>query len=276
MVVINLHLIALKPGYTVQSFLRELHRNGIKPIVQAVVLRWMIMPSHLSAGHLLGRNIRWDMLLVLDAEVTTSSPARIPPDARAQILAEWSASCGVSSRALLWYSTDNAELLHPGPQSVAPPAPPEVAPSSSSSQNLEMSAELKEWIASSLPARLRDRPVSMLNLLSFHEGKEDQYKRYGAEFKAKVGARHGAKVKLVGKVVGEQARDDGWDEGWDEVAFVHYPSVRHFAAMAASADYQDVNRKYRLGALRDTFILCVMEVDDRGEIVADQAIREKL
>ncbi|KAK7751625.1 hypothetical protein SLS62_006451 [Diatrype stigma] len=282
MVLCNLHLIALKPGYTIQSCLRELRANGIKPVVQARVLRWMITPTHISAGRLIGRNIRWDLLLILAAEAAASNTSgttitTIPPGAEAQILARWTVACGLSSRALSRYATDSAALLRPG--SAPPPAPHEVAPSPSS-QNLEVSPELTDWIATALPDPLRDRccPVSMLNLLAFRPTRRDQYKRYGAEFTARVGARHGARVKLVGRVVGHSGggdsdSDDGAADGgsWDEIAFVHYPSVRHFAAMAASRDYQEVNHAYRLGALRDTFILCVVEVDDDGEIVGGQA-----
>ncbi|RYP17490.1 hypothetical protein DL765_004454 [Monosporascus sp. GIB2] len=259
MVLCGLHLIALEPGTSVESFLIELRQNGVKPIVQARPLRWMILPSHKSTGHLLTRNIHWDLLLVLDAE------AVIPGNVRAKIHALWSASCGVSSQALSKYAENNSRLLNREPGSVEPPVPHETTPSESS-QNLEVSPELSDWV-STLPGQLRDHPVSMLNFLAFNPGKKDQYRKYGAEFSARVGSRHGGRVKIVGKVAGGQAMDDGWDE----IAFVHYPSVRHFAAMAASKDYQEINREYRLGALKDTFILCVVEVDDRGSSAGNLA-----
>lgn len=53
---------------------------------------------------------------------------------------------------------------------------------------------------------------------------------------------------------------------WDEIAIAHYPSLYHFAAMAGSKDYQEVNKKFRVGSLRDTFILCTMEIDEKGEL----------
>jgi len=43
--------------------------------------------------------------------------------------------------------------------------------------------------------------------------------------------------------------------------FVHYPSLRHFIDMAADEEYQKVNKKHRLGALRDTLIFCTTEID---------------
>ncbi|OTB20476.1 hypothetical protein K445DRAFT_312939 [Daldinia sp. EC12] len=264
MVLCNLHLISLKDGISVGSFLAKLRRNGIKPVVQARFIRWMILPTQLSAGYLLGRNIHWDLLLILEENDT------IPREAQTDIDATWSASSGVSSKAISNYAAMNVELLHPAPGSVKPPAKHTIEPSKTS-QNLEMSPELDEWITA-LPARLKERPVSMLNLLAFNPGKKDQYKKYGAEFSAKVGSKHGGQVKIVGRVVGGQAQRDGWEE----IAFVHYPSVQHFASMAADKDYQDVNHKYRLGALKDTFICCVMEVDDNGNIGNIQSTQGKL
>ncbi|OTB06848.1 hypothetical protein M426DRAFT_318556 [Hypoxylon sp. CI-4A] len=264
MVLCNLHIVSLKDGISLGSFLGKLRRNGIEPVVQARVVRWMILPTETSIGHLVGRNIRWDVLLILKE----NDP--IPQEAEHDIQAVWTASCGVSSKALSGYATVNRDLLKPPPGSVKPPEKHALEPSTTS-QNLEMSPELSEWIAA-LPAELREHPVSMLNLLSFHPGKKDEYKKYGTAFSTKEGVIHGARVKVVGKVTESQAGTDGWEE----IAFVHYPSVEHFAALAASKEYQEVNHKYRLGALKDTFILCVMEVDDHGNIVNLRPAKEKL
>jgi len=102
----------------------------------------------------------------------------------------------------------------------------------------------------------------MLNLLAFNPGKKEQYLKYGAAFAKTVGSKHGGDAKVVGNVVSGQ----GKEEGWDEIAIAHYPSVQHFAAMLGSRDYQEVNHKYRLGALKDTCILCTMEIGDDGEL----------
>ncbi|KAI1393563.1 uncharacterized protein F4822DRAFT_16780 [Hypoxylon trugodes] len=264
MVLCHLHIISLKDGITVGSFLRKLRQNGIKPVVQARAIRWMIRPTELSASHLLSRNLRWDLFLIL------KEADSIPQSAQADIQGIFSASCGVSSKALSGYAAINTELLRPAPGSVAPPEPHQVSPSATS-QKLEGSAELNEWIAG-LPVEIRSHPVSMLNLLAFNSGKLDDYKKYGTEFAARVGSKHGGRVKIVGKVAGGQAQD----HGWEEVAFVHYPSVQHFASMAANKDYQEINHKYRLGALKDTLILCVMEIDDEGNLVNVRSTREKL
>jgi hypothetical protein len=86
----------------------------------------------------------------------------------------------------------------------------------------------------------------MLNLLSFKPNKKQNYLQYGAAFAESVGSRHGGVAKIVGSVVSCH----GNEEGWDEIAVANYPSLKHFAAMLGSAD-----KRYRLGSLRDTFIL---------------------
>ncbi|KAI2602705.1 uncharacterized protein GGS25DRAFT_473832 [Hypoxylon fragiforme] len=277
MVLCNLHIVSLKHGISHRSFLGKLRRNGVNPVIQARVVRWMILPSQMSSGHLLGRNISWDLLLILEGK--TSFPQETHPD----IEAVWSAMCVVSDKSLSGYAATNTELMHPPLGTVIPPelhADEPSMPSSSSSssfssssppQNLEVSLELSGWIAS-LPRPLREHPISMLNLLAFRPGKKDQYKQYHKAFASEVGARHGGRVKLVGRVTGGQAQGDGWDE----ISFVHYPSIQHFAAMTSSRNYQKVNHEYRLGALKDTFTLCVVEVDDNGDLINPGPVKEKL
>jgi hypothetical protein len=214
----------------------------------------------MSAGYLLGRNTHWDVLLGLEGDTS------IPASSQAHIAAIWTASSGVSARALSGYGELNATLLSPPPGSVQPAELPKLSSNTTrdSSENLELSPEWVQWIEA-LPSSVRDYPVSMLNLLAFQPGKKDQYKQYGAEFSRRVGSRHGGRVKLVGRVL--DGNGQAGVDGWEEIAYVHYPSVKHFAAMAGSKDYQDVNQRYRLGALKDTFILCCQEINGDGELV---------
>jgi hypothetical protein len=224
----------------------------------------MILPTRISAGHLLSRNTHWDLLLALEGG------AVIPAASQADIAAIWTASCGVSAQVLSSYASLNAALLNK-PRGLVKLGDLSERSEGDSSQNLELSSEWVQWIAA-LPPSAREQPVSMLNLLAFNPGKKDQYKQYGTEFSNRVGSRHGGHVKLVGRVVESQARADGWDE----IAWVHYPSITHFAAMSASKDYQDVNKQYRLGALKDTFILCCQEINDDGELAAAKLGSSKL
>lgn len=262
MVVCMLHLISLKKETTISSFLSKLRESRVNPVIRAKALRWMITPSTLSSGYLLARNLQWNLLLGLEAD------AAIPSSAATEIDAIWTVACGVSSAAVSGYQKLNSQLLQAaGPRIELPSIQPK-----DSSQSLEVSSEMREWIAA-LPAQLQHRPVSMLNLLAFNPGKAEQYRKYGAEFSSRVGLRYGGHVKVVGRVVDDpgQARQ----QGWDEIAFVHYPSLNHFASMLADDDYQAVNQEYRLAALKDTFILCVLEINDNGEPIGQQ-LRGKL
>ncbi|KAI1327725.1 hypothetical protein F5Y16DRAFT_184419 [Xylariaceae sp. FL0255] len=285
MAICTLHLLALNRGKTLAALLSALRRAGIKPVSQARVLRWMILPRRISSGHLLARNIHWDALLILDDTAAASKEdGSIPASLRAEfIAAEWTTTVGTSAKLLTGYGASNAELLGlPWKPSVldSTAGGDNLKEAASGSRNLELTPELASYI-SSLPQHLRRHPVSMLNLLSFNEGKHASYVKYGQEFTKRVGSRHGGKVKIVGKVVGSgfvegQGEGDSGEgkgkEGWDEIAFVHYPSIAHFASMAGDADYQAVNREHRLGALKDTFIICVMEIGDDGEVVGRGAL----
>jgi uncharacterized protein (DUF1330 family) len=257
-------LIALKQGTTILTFLSILRKSNVAPLVQAKVVRWVILPTKLSTAPLLALNIHWDLLLVLP------TGTELPREAINHIASSWSLLSGIPSRIVQDLPGKNEKLLNPPPGSVKAPEAPEKA-TASSSQSLELSPELGAWV-SHLPQEVKKHPISMLNLLSFAPNKKEQYKQYGAAFAEKVGSRHGGDAKIVGHVVGGQAKD----EGWHEIALAHYPSLEHFCAMLASKDYQDVNHRYRLGSLNDTFIICTMEIDDNGELAGLKSIASKM
>jgi hypothetical protein len=255
----DLYIISLTPSSPIPSFLSSLRKHSIKPIIQSKVVRWIILPTKISTSPLLAHNIHWDLLLVLPSG--TPLPAAI----RSQIASLWTVAAGVPSRLLKDFSSKNQNLINPKPGSVKPPDRSN-ALKGKTSQTLELSTELEDWI-SNLPSQSRTHAVSMLNLLAFNPGRKDQYLKYGAEFAARIGSRHGGDAKIVGNVVSGQGKDDGWDE----IAIAHYPSLEHFAAMLGSRDYQEVNQEYRLGALKDTFILCTMEIGDDGKLAGEGA-----
>ena len=155
----------------------------------------------------------------------------------------------------------------------------------------------------------------MLNLLAFALTKDkahESYNVYGKAFAESIGKRRGGTAKLVGKVVpstqaapkassgspavGQSPLDNARDsrggavEGdghklnsdWEEIALAHYPSMEHFCDMAGSADYQEVNRRYRMPALRDTCILMCSELDEavtssdvRGKTTPEEQMGER-
>ncbi|KAF2433611.1 hypothetical protein EJ08DRAFT_647286 [Tothia fuscella] len=251
----SLNIISLYPKTSIPSFLSSLRTASINPIIQSRTVRWVILPKELSTVPLLAHNVHWDLLLVLPADTV------LPSSIKSQIGSIWTVIAGVPSRLLKDFPSKNAALVNPSSGTVKPPDTSN-ALVSDSSQSLELSPELSKWI-SDLPARPRSHAISMLNLLAFNPGRKEQYLKYGAEFGSKVGARHGGNAKIVGTVASGQ----GKEEGWDEIAIAHYPSLEQFAAMLGSKDYQEVNHKFRLGALKDTCILCTMEIGDDGELI---------
>jgi hypothetical protein len=128
----------------------------------------------------------------------------------------------------------------------------------SSTQSLELSPELQQWIKQ-FGTQEGKGAVSMLNLLAFKPGMKQEYLKYGAEFAKSIGSKRGGNAKIVGSVIHGDGLAKG-GEGWDEIALAHYPSINHFADMLASEDYQAVNHKHRVGSLKDTFILCTTEL----------------
>jgi hypothetical protein len=263
----TLHLISLSSSTS--QFLSTLAFTSLEPLVVSRVIRWIILPSTLSAPFLLARNIHWDILLILP----TTDP--LPPSLQVLIAHQWTVTAGVPSRLLTDFTTKNNALLHPKQSDVPGLTGSLDKPSLNtiSAQDLELSPELRSWI-SDFSSKEGGGAVSMLNLLAFKEGMKEEYLKYGAEFARSVGSRRGGNAKIVGSVVHPKdgKRDDG--DGWDEVALAHYPSILHFADMLASEDYQEVNHRHRVGSLKDTFILCTSEL--AVEELAAKGRKEKL
>lgn len=254
MPLVSVHLLALSSKTSIPAFLNSIGAM-IQPLVVARVQRWIITPEKLSKSKLL--NTKWDLLIILPS--STSLPKANPW--LENVADQWSITAGVPSSLVNDFHARNKRLLHPQKGDVPALTGSLDKPlKASSSQGLEASDELLEWSKTFL---LGKGAVSMLNLLAFHEGKEahDSYLQYGKAFASSIGAKRGGNAKIVGKVVPGQATENEDSSGWDEVALAHYPSIHHFVDMLASEDYQEVNHKYRLPALRDTCILCTVEVD---------------
>lgn len=250
----TVHLIALSANANIRLLLRALKSISFKPLVISHALRWIVQPEKLSTDRLL--STEWDLLII----TPTSSPFPSAYLSKDWVSAHWSITAGIPSSIVNGFEERNKKLLGADPKNVpsttASSAHPKVA---SSPQGLEATPELLEW---QNPAGV-STPVSMLNLLAFNPGDEahESYKRYGKAFAESIGSRRGGLAKIVGKVVSRQGTDGEDAAGWDEVALAHYPSFALFMDMLASEDYQAVNHRDRLPALRDTCILCTSEVD---------------
>ncbi|KAF2024442.1 hypothetical protein EK21DRAFT_104653 [Setomelanomma holmii] len=267
----SLHLLSLHPTTPnpLSTFLSILKSSNNKPLVISRVIRWIILPTQISTEHLLARNTHWDLFLILPS--TDALPAQVSK----LVQHHWHITAGVPSRLVQGFGEKNRGLLHPDASAV-----PELSSengkgvqTTSSSQNLELSAGLEAWIESFVGAGGKEAKgaVSMFNLLAFKPGQKAEYLKYGAAFAKSIGSRHGGDAKVVGNVVtpskprdteaegGEKAQDASQD-GWDEIALAHYPSILHFRDMLLSRDYQEVNHRYRVPSLRDTAILMTSEI----------------
>jgi hypothetical protein len=272
----TIYLLALHPTspLPVQTFLTALRSTPLQPLIISRVIRWIILPTRLSADKLLAQNVHWDILLILPG----TDP--LPPALQNQVLHKWSVTAGVPSRLLQDFASKNEKLLHPEPGST-PRLKDREGKLATDSQHLELSAELQEWIEefSLHGGKEGTGAVSMLNLLSFKPGLKDSYLKYGAAFAKSIGSSRGGNAKVVGTVVNVNGTakipegKEGEGEGlWDEVALAHYPSLRHFAEMLGAEDYQEVNKRYRVPALRDTFILATSEIGI-ADIIGEERAR---
>ena len=268
MPLITLHLLSLSPDSSTPQYLRAISSIGVKPLIASHVIRWIIHPEKLSTNTL--PKTKWDLLIILPA-TSPLPPTYLGLDWVSQ---HWSITAGMPSRLLEGFKERNNRLLHPQKGDVPPiTGAAENAHITKSAQSLELSSELRDWAEGFQLGQ--NGAVSMLNLLAFHPTKEahESYMRYGTAFAKNIGSKRGGNAKVVGKVIVNpetETKDESEDrEGWDEVALAHYPTIRHFVDMLAAEDYQEVNRKDRLPALRDTCILCTSELSP--ELTVDKA-----
>lgn len=278
----TLHLLALHATTPdpILTFLSALKSTNVSPLVVSRVVRWIVLPSKLSTEHLLARNIHWDLLLVLP----NTTP--LPSDLTKQIHHHWSVTAGVPSRLIQDFPSKNNALLHPDPSTVPAIQNKSNKKTTTSSQSLELSAELNKWIDefTTSGANEATSAVSMFNLLAFNPGMKSEYLKYGAAFAKSIGSAHGGNAKIVGNVthvnnapitktsnesgVNAGGEVDGGGDDWDEIALAHYPSILHFRDMLVSGEYQEVNHRHRVPSLRDTCILMT------SEIAVEEVMRE--
>ena len=53
---------------------------------------------------------------------------------------------------------------------------------------------------------------------------------------------------------------EGEKVGWKDTALVWYPSIWHFGELLGDPEYEETDRKFKRGVLRDGSILCCTEV----------------
>ncbi|KAH3314805.1 hypothetical protein KXW17_003934 [Aspergillus fumigatus] len=265
---LTLHLLALAPSTTAESFLRQLRQSSAIKIILASRPQHIVIPPTLIDSNLL-TTTKWDLLVLLQPSSRTQEAAResLPPNLQPLVQQEYRLAVGVPSKLLSNYD-DRDRSLKRAASSIPLTGSLANAHQKPSSKNLELSPDLLAYMDTL--TRTHDGPVTMLNLLHFHHpnGKKSYY-QYGQAF-IPVAGKRGGNAKLVGNVIrpastaqvdSRGSLDRPETDWWNEISLVHYPSIRHFCDMLAGEDYQAINENYRLSALRDTFLLCTTEFD---------------
>ncbi|KAJ5543267.1 hypothetical protein N7535_005695 [Penicillium sp. DV-2018c] len=271
MPVATLHLLALAKSTDAQSFVQQLKQLPSTRVVVASRPRHIVIRPDIIDNNPLATE-PWDLLVLLQSESNDQDP--IPSTLRTLITKEYKITTGIPSRLVTNYPATNAKLIKDAPSAPLTGSLEKLLREGTkeSSQNLEVSPDLLEFMKQL--SKSHQGPVTMLNLLHFHHpnGKESYY-QYGQAF-IPVAGKRGGNAKLVGNVVpptlpeGDSRGQSAPQEWWNEISIVHYPSIRHFCDMLAGQDYQAINEKYRLSALRDTFLLCTTEFDVEGQTQA--------
>jgi len=251
MPICTVHLLSL--NVPLSQFIGALSKSAITPLTIGRVVRWIITPTIISVDPLLRKDTNWDVLLIMP------NTDGLPKALSQMVSKEWTVKAGVPSRLLQDFAAKNERLLSPRPGDIPPLTGALDSPQKTdSAQSLELSDELHRWIQMFGEQEGRGA-VSMLNLLAFKDGMKGEYLKYGKAFSESIGRRRGGIAKIVGTVIDVSSSPNGVKE-WDEIALAHYPSIHHFADMLASDDYQEVNHRDRVPALKDTFILCTTEL----------------
>jgi hypothetical protein len=256
---LTLHLVALAPSTTAESFLRQLRQSSAVKVILASRPRHIVIPPTLIDSNLL-TTTKWDLLVLLQPASVTKEAAleSLPPNLQPLVQQEYRLAVGIPSKLLSNYD-DRDKSLKRSASSIPLTGSLANARQKSSSKNLELSPDLLAFMDAL--TRTHDGPVTMLNLLHFHHpnGKKSYY-QYGQAF-IPVAGKRGGNAKLVGNVIrpastaqvdSRRSVDRPETDWWNEISLVHYPSIRHFCDMLAGEDYQAINEKYRL-SVRGTF-----------------------
>lgn len=247
----TIHLLSLSTP--LPNFLVSVAALQPQPLTVAKVEAWVHPPEFISVDSLIADKT-WDVLLVL------RGAGEIPKSLKATVKASWSITAQVSSSMIENFREMNKTMLHPQPEDI-PKLHPQIAggntvPSQDQSQPLafQVSPELDAWFRSFTTTNGAGT-VSMFNLLSY--ANKEKYMEYIEAFGESLTPQYGGTPTILGQVVATS----GEGNLWDDVAIVQYPSIAHFANMLASEDYAAIDRKHKDGALKDTGILCVVELD---------------
>ncbi|KAK4507056.1 hypothetical protein PRZ48_000790 [Zasmidium cellare] len=107
-------------------------------------------------------------------------------------------------------------------------------------------------------------PIAMFNLLSYLPEQRPRYFQYMAAFQESVGIKYGGQPVVIGLGVldwSSREQEKGQEGDWEDTAVIWYPSLWHFGKMFDDEGYMEVDRKFKVGVIRDNPLLCCTEVE---------------
>lgn len=244
-------LVSLRRSVSPNEFIEGLQEAKVHPLILARAVEWMVLPTF--ATHLLAHD--WDFLLVLEDQF------ELPERLSSLLEASYTVHIRLPSPLA---------IKEPLNLEKAPPTPFLSRPLRSlNSQYHQTTPSLLAFAASELCPK---GPVSMLNFVSYQgmQGAES-YQKYVSGVGAGPMARTGGRVKLNGVVNSQVERGE-----WDKCLIAEYPSLKHFNEMGCNPDYQELNFKYRVPALRDLAILMTTEVDLSWTIPGSKKVKPEV
>lgn len=250
---VTLHLLSLKIPVT--AFLKHLLRLSPPPLLAAQVTTWIHPPKSIDMNPIATEH--WDILLVSEGMKT------LPSVVTENVCVTWSITAKVPTEIVEGFAVRNARMLRVNPTDELPiPRNGSQQRTSQGAVTLSLSPELETWSRSFMASPDGSKPVTMLNLLAY--ASKEKYLKYIKAFSEGAGANYGGAAKMIGEVMTSnpehEGRGDVVDE-WDDIALVQYPSLEHFVEMVKSEGYQEADRRWKVGALKDTGLLCVVEID---------------
>lgn len=103
-------------------------------------------------------------------------------------------------------------------------------------------------------------PVTMINLLKFHDGMFPQYQKYMEGFQEVLAPKYDVSLALAGPIL-----DDEENKGmlFDMTGWVRYAGgAASFGRMLEDEAYKDLDRKFKRGVVRDNPILLIVDLKE--------------
>src|SRR3569833_1031042 len=108
-------------------------------------------------------------------------------------------------------------------------------------------------------------PIAMFGLLSYLPGQRERYFQYVDAFSRELAPANGGEPLVVATGATDWSSkaevQAGDQEGeWEDFALIYYPSIWHFGNMLAEPLFAELDRRYKLGAVRNNALMCCTEV----------------